>query len=140
MAMRKSELYDEDLYQWSREQAAALRRLSAERWSGPLDLEHLAEEVEESGSEVRNVARSQLRRLVEHARDEIAERLTATIRRDLGTQLPEAYAQALRRARKAVVRTGEAEAADNLPEECQYPLEGLLDETWSLSSWRSVTR
>ena len=124
MATRKTELYDEDLYQWSREQAAALRRLSAERWNGPLDLEHLPKEIEELGSEVRNAARSQLRRLVEHARDEIAERRTATIRRDLGTQLPEAYAQALRRARKAVVRTGEAEAADNLPEECHIRSRG----------------
>ncbi len=51
MATRKAELYDEDFYQWSREQAAALRRLSAERWNGPLDLEHLAEEVEDLGDE-----------------------------------------------------------------------------------------
>ena len=64
MATRKTELYEDDFYRWSREQAAALRRLSAERWNGPLDLEHLAEEVEELGSDVRNAARSHLRRLL----------------------------------------------------------------------------
>ncbi len=152
MATRKTELYEDDFYAWSREQAAALRRLSAERWNGPLDLEHLAEEVEELGSDVRNAARSHLRRLIEHAlkleyspasepragwidtiddaRDEIAERLTATIRKDLEDHLPDAYARALRRARKALVRTGEAEAADALPEECPYAIERLLDEAW----------
>jgi hypothetical protein len=31
MATRRKGLYDEDSYQWSREQAAALRRLAAER-------------------------------------------------------------------------------------------------------------
>jgi hypothetical protein len=61
MATRTAELYDEDFYAWSREQAAALRRLSAERWNGPLDLEHLAEEVEDLGDERRNAVRSQLR-------------------------------------------------------------------------------
>ena len=66
MATRKAELYDEDFYAWSREQAAALRRLSAERWDGLLDLEHLVEEVEDLGDERRNAVRSQLRRLIEH--------------------------------------------------------------------------
>ena len=54
------------LYAWTQNQAAALRRLAKERWNGPLDLAHLAEEVEDSGNEVRNVVRSHLRRLIEH--------------------------------------------------------------------------
>ena len=160
MATRKTELYEDDFYQWSREQAAALRRLSAERWNGPLDLEHLAEEVEELGSEVRNAARSQLHRLIEHAlkleyspaseprtgwvdtiddaRDEIAERLTATIRRDIEAHLPDAYARGLRRARKALIRAGEPETAAVLPEECPYAFEQLVDEAWYPSSRHAI--
>lgn len=152
MATQKTELYDEDFYEWSREQAAALRRLSAERWNGPLDLEHLAEEVEAAGSEVRNAARSHLRRLIEHAlkleyspasepragwidtiddaRDEIAERLTPTIRQDLETHLPEIYARTLRRTYRALARAGGAKAADALPGAPPYTLAQLLEEAW----------
>ena len=46
MATRREELYEEDFYAWTQDQAASLRRLEAERWNGPLDLAHLAEEVE----------------------------------------------------------------------------------------------
>ena len=45
MAAKVAELYDEDHYAWTRDQATALRRLAVERWNGPLDLEHLAEEI-----------------------------------------------------------------------------------------------
>jgi hypothetical protein len=38
--------YDADFHAWALDQAASLRRLAAERSSLPLDLEHLAEEVE----------------------------------------------------------------------------------------------
>ncbi len=138
--------------QWSREQAAALRRLSAERWNGPLDLEHLAEEVEDLGDERRNAVRSQLRRLIEHclklehspatdpragwldtidhARAEIADRLTPSIRRDAEAQLPKLYAQALRVARRALEQHGEEDATAGLPAECPYALDQLLDEAW----------
>ena len=48
MATSAARLYKKDFYAWTRDQAAALRRLADERWNGPLDLLHLAEEVEES--------------------------------------------------------------------------------------------
>lgn len=38
--------YDADFHAWALDQAASLRRLAAERSNLPLDLEHLAEEVE----------------------------------------------------------------------------------------------
>ncbi len=47
MASRPEQLYEEDFYAWTRDQASALRRLAGQRWNGPLDLAHLAEEVEE---------------------------------------------------------------------------------------------
>jgi hypothetical protein len=152
MVTRRAELYDEDFYAWSREQAAALRRLSAERWNGPLDLEHLALEVEDLGDERRNVVRSQLRRLIEHclkleyspatdpragrldtidhARAEIADRVTPTIRRDAEAQLPRLYAQALRVARRALEQHREGDATAALPAECPYAVDQLLDEAW----------
>lgn len=99
------QLYERDFYAWTKAQAAALRRLAQARWNGPLDLVHLAEEVEDLGDERRNAVRSQVRRIVEHvlklehspaaeprlgwkipvddARTQIADRITATIRRDI---------------------------------------------------------
>ncbi|MFL5012678.1 DUF29 family protein, partial [Rhizobium sp.] len=59
-------LYDEDYYAWTRAQADALRRLAAERWNGPLDLEHLAEEVEDLGRSQRHAAESLIERIIEH--------------------------------------------------------------------------
>src|SRR5918996_323450 len=50
----------------ARDQAAALRRLADERWNGPLDLLHLAEEVEDLGSEQQWAVESQLERIIEH--------------------------------------------------------------------------
>lgn len=59
-------LYEEDFYAWTKNQAAALRRLAAQRWNGPLDLANLAEEVEDLGKTERNAVRSRLRRIIEH--------------------------------------------------------------------------
>lgn len=152
MATRPDQLYAADFYAWTKHQSAALRRLAAERWNGPLDLTHLAEEVEDLGDERRNAVRSQLRRIIEHclklefspaadpragwmrsianARDEIADRLTTTIRRDLEQELPRLYAQALRAARLALSEREETEAANVLPAENPYGLGNLLTDDW----------
>ena len=55
-------LYDTDFDAWAQQQAAALR---ARAWN-QLDIEHLAEEVEELRKTERNALRSQLRRLTSH--------------------------------------------------------------------------
>ncbi len=136
MATRYEELYAEDYYAWTQDQAAALRRLARERWNGPLDLAHLAEEVEDLGTEVRSAVRSQLRRLMEHllklehsratdprlgwmrtvanARAEIADRLTPTIRRDVEANLQRLYTQARREAALALAEHDELEGAASL--------------------------
>jgi hypothetical protein len=102
MATRAERLYKDDFYAWTRNQASALRRLADERWNGPLDLLHLAEEVEDLGSEQRWAVESQLERIIEHllklehspnaqprrqwmisvntARGEVQRRLSRTIR------------------------------------------------------------
>ena len=61
-----TDLYEYDFHAWTRQQAEALRALASVRSNIPLDLEHLAEEVEDMGlSEFRRV-RSLLEQAVAH--------------------------------------------------------------------------
>jgi hypothetical protein len=56
-------LYEEDIYAWSQHQAAVLRRMAANPAAplpNDLDLEHVAEEIEEVGNEQRFAAESNL--------------------------------------------------------------------------------
>jgi hypothetical protein len=55
-------LYDTDFYQWTQTQAAALR---AKEFAA-LDLDHLAEEIEDLGHSQRDRLSSQLKRLLAH--------------------------------------------------------------------------
>lgn len=56
-------LYDRDFYTWTQDQAAALRK---GRFKG-LDLEHLAEEIEDLGKSERSAIESYAARILEHA-------------------------------------------------------------------------
>ena len=67
MATKPAQLYDIDFYAWTQEQAAALREHF--RGDNRLDVEHLAEEVEDLGR-FRTACRRELRR--EH-HDALAE-------------------------------------------------------------------
>ena len=61
-------LYDEDVYAWSEQQAAALRRLSARRdLPNELDLTHIAEEIEDVGASQLRAVRSLIRLILAHA-------------------------------------------------------------------------
>jgi Domain of unknown function DUF29 len=152
MATRAERLYKKDFYAWTRDQAAALRRMADERWNGPLDLVHLAEEVEDLGSEQRWAVESQLERIIEHllklehspsrkprrqwmisvvdARGDIARRITAAIRREVAPPLADRYPRARRKAELALLDHGEAEAAAALPNACPYALDDLLADEW----------
>jgi hypothetical protein len=145
-------LYDEDFFAWTQDQAARLRELKASRRSMPLDLEHLAEEVESLGSERRDAVRSQLRRIIEHclklehspareprrgwrdsiidARHAIEDRLTPTLRQDIAATLPRLYEQARRKPENGLQVSGERDDARSRPADCPYPLEELLAEDW----------
>jgi hypothetical protein len=59
-----SELYDQDFFLWTQQQAAALRRAKASNL--PLDWENLAEEIESLGKSDRRELTSQLRRILRH--------------------------------------------------------------------------
>jgi hypothetical protein len=68
LRMDRVALYDEDFHAWLLHQAAALRRLAASGLPLPndLDLEHLAEEVEDLGNEQRFQVESNLAQALAH--------------------------------------------------------------------------
>jgi hypothetical protein len=75
-----TDLYETDFYAWTRQQADALRALASERSNLPLDLEHLAEEVEDMGlSEFRRL-RSLLEQAVAHLALIVADREADAVR------------------------------------------------------------
>jgi DNA-binding PucR family transcriptional regulator len=152
MATRPDKLYKDDFYAWTRDQGQALRRLAEQRWNGPLDLEHLAEEVEELGMQARNAVRSQLERVIEHllklehspaaepragwmnsvddARARTEDAMTPTIRRETEPLLSMLYRRARRRVARDLVAQGEKEAARALPADCPYALDDLIADDW----------
>jgi Domain of unknown function DUF29 len=152
MATRPDQLYKDDFYAWTRDQAAALRRLAEQRWNGPLDLLHLAEEVEDLGSEQQWAGESQLERVIEHllklehsaspaprrqwmtsvvdARGEIEHRITTTIRREVEPALSNRYRRARRKAELALLDHGEKDAAGALPADCPYLFDELIADEW----------
>ena len=109
------DLYDQDFYLWTRDQAAALR--AREIGVNALDYDRLAEEVEDLGRSERNRAESFARQIlvhlyqlnasrnpdpVQHWRGEVAElrvdlrrTLTGAIRRELDAGLDEMHQDAL---------------------------------------------
>jgi hypothetical protein len=152
MAISAEQLHEDNFYAWTRRQAAALRRLAETRPNADVDFPHLVEEVEDLGSERLLSVLGQARRVIEHllklehspaadprpgrlravneARDAIVDRLTPTIRNELALALPRLFAKARKNVEKELRWHGEADAAADLPAECPYALEELLDEDW----------
>jgi hypothetical protein len=146
------DLHAADFHAWTLDQAERLRALAATRSNLPIDAVHLAEELEALGSEQRAAVRSQLRRIVEHllklrhspaqapragwqhtivaARAELADRLTATLRRDLEEHLDELCADGAEMARKALEAHGETEAAGSIPAGRPFTLDEILRRGW----------
>lgn len=142
--------YDEDVYQWSLEQAAALRRAASSGTNLPVDWENVAEEIESVGrSELRSLE-SALMRVIEHllkleyspAADPRAGWRTSVLnhrimaRREIKDSpslrgkldLDDVYADALRLA--ALGLREDSLDGSVLPTECPYDLTRLLDEEW----------
>jgi uncharacterized protein YPO0396 len=134
--------YETDFYAWAAQQAAALR---AKDWAA-LDLEHLAEEVEDLRKTERRGVQSQLRLICSHLlkwRHQPAKRTESwrtTIANgrvlvqealedlpSLARELPALATTAYPRARRdAAKETGLPLAT--FPEACPWPLERVLDE------------
>jgi Domain of unknown function DUF29 len=153
--------YEEDYHAWALSQADALRRLAGNRWNGPLDLEHLAEEVEGLGKAERNAALSQAERVIGHAlklecsqaaeprrqwilsiaetRRELARHLSRSLRRVLEDDLPASYRSERDLTARALRLYGEPDAAAALPADCPYTLEQILDPDWFPANRHGLT-
>ena len=152
MAANPDALYETDFFAWTRRQAQELRRLKELRLNVELDLDHVAEEIEDLGTSERDTCRSQVERILEHflklafspspqprrgwqrsiveARSVLANKLSASIRRDVAQQLPRLYRSARRAAILALEEYDEAEAAQLLPETCIWALDDVLRDDW----------
>ena len=149
MIMTAELLYDEDFYAWTQQQAEVLRRLPA--ISNELDIEHIAEEIEDLGRSDLRAARSLCQHIIErflklefsgleepadHWRDEIVEwriQLEKVLTRSIEAKLdlPSRYRAALRLVRR--LERDVPRLSTLLPAECPYTLEkicGSGDEDW----------
>jgi hypothetical protein len=144
MATKAAELYDEDFYAWTQQQAQALR--THFKGDNRLDVEHLAEEVEDLGkselhaieSFVENViehllkldysgwveARNHWRAEVDAFRASIERRITPRIRQQVETELDALYERA-RRAAPRSLHQREPDFVRRLPKRCPYDWETI---------------
>jgi hypothetical protein len=141
--------YDTDFFAWTQHQAKLLRALDHVRSKLPegLDIDHVAEEIEDLGkAELRSVT-SRIRQILIHlikaASDEKAQALAhwRTEATTFQTDLPDLYAPSMRQIiameahwRKAVrlaevaLKEHGGSLAKHLPQTCPYSLDDLLDE------------
>ncbi len=139
MPTKAAELYDEDFYAWTQQQAEALRMHF--QGDNRLDVEHLAEEVEDLGkselhaveSFVENViehflkldysgwveARNHWRAEVDAFRASIERKITPRIRQQVETELEVLYGRAQRAAARSLHQR-EPDFVRRLPKTCPY--------------------
>jgi Domain of unknown function DUF29 len=144
------QLYETDFYAWTQAQAKELRRFARTRPNVPLDLAHLAEEIQDLGRSEYEAAFSLMQRVIEHLlliehspateqrlhwadeidefRDQLERKLSPAIRRRLKREFEEAFARARRRVQRKLTRYGETQAAAMLPPECPYTLEQVVGD------------
>ena len=142
--------YDDDFYAWTQHQAEVLRTMPVS--DNRFDREHVAEEIEDLGKSERDAVRSQIRRIIEHllklahspaeqprfdwmetivdARQELFDKLTPTLRREVEGTLDKLYSDARRRATLGLQRYGEIEAAKPLPMTCPYSWNEICQQDW----------
>jgi hypothetical protein len=116
----------------------------------PLDLAHIAEEIQDLGKSERSAVFSLVRLIIQHFllvayspapeqrrhwldevdefRSQIEDKLTPTIRRDVEAGLDVIYSRARRNVGRKVRRYGEEVAAAALPEACPFTLEEILGD------------
>jgi hypothetical protein len=148
IASASERLYEEDLYAWTRQQAALLR---GRRFTA-LDLDHLIDVIEEWGDMQRDAALSNARVIIEHVlklghspakdprnawratvrehRARLELGLTPRLRQALHDDLARVYAIARRNAEGALRDHGEQAAADALPSTCPYTLDQITADWW----------
>ncbi|MFZ2006525.1 MAG: DUF29 domain-containing protein [Stellaceae bacterium] len=147
---RKGPDYDDDFYAWTQHQAAVLREMPVA--DNRFDREHVAEEIEDLGTNMRNAMRSQARRIIEHflklqylpaqeprngwiesifdARQEISDNMTPALRREIRGELARLYRDGRKRAAMGLTHHGESEQVQLLPTDCPYTFDQILEEDW----------
>lgn len=149
--MGKPISYDEDVYLWSVEQAAALRQAAASGSNLPVDWENVAEEIESVGRSELRALESALMRVIEHllklewspASDPRAGWRTSVLKHRIiaAAELEDSPSLRGRFRLARLYRDGVKLAADGLrrdgigqeilPDECPWSLEQLLnDDFW----------
>lgn len=148
-----SGLYDSDFHSWTVEQAAKLRRLADRRVNADLDLEHLAEEIEDLGKRDLRALLSEVALVIEHLlklehspavapragwqhavgvhRFAARQILTDSpgLRSQLVARFGEVWAQGRRQAVLGLAQDGVAAA--QVPADCPYDLDAhLLAADW----------
>jgi Domain of unknown function DUF29 len=147
-ATRPEQLYQSDFYAWTQAQAKELRRFARTRPNLPLDLAHIADEVEDLGMSEHSAVVSFVRLIMQHfllaARSPAAEQRRhwldevdefrsqiedkLTIRRDVEAELDLIYSRARRHVVRKMRRYGEEAAAAALPERCPYTLDRIVGD------------
>jgi hypothetical protein len=143
---RASDLYEQDIYAWSKAQTDLLR---AGRFA-ELDLEHLIEEIEDVGGSLYREVRARVRTVIEHllklehspaaeprtgwertirtARADLAEDLTPSLQPRVERNLARFYDTARTEAAVALREHGEHAAADALPATCPYSFDQITGD------------
>ena len=138
MATKAAELYDQDFYAWTQQQAAALR--THFKGDNRLDVEHLAEEVEDLGKSDLQAVESYVQQIITHLlkldysgfelprrhwrseitafRTSMRRKLSPSIERKVRAALPELYDDARRMAAASV--DAEPDLGRRLPKRCPY--------------------
>lgn len=142
--------YDDDFYAWTQHQADVLRAMPVT--DNRFDRDNVAEEIESLGKSDRDAVRSQVRRIIEHllklqyspareprrvwmssiadARAQLGDKLSATLRRDVESQLLALYEDARHQAELGVEEYDETPAANAMPASCPYSLDQILERRW----------
>ena len=149
-----AQTYETDFLDWTQEQSALLR---ARHWE-ELDLEHLAEEIEDMGREQKLALQSLLRQILLHLlkleisparsprakwteeiiefRDQAQSRIDATP--SLKHHAPELFAKAWQQARRAAQKSFELyDEQVQVPADCPYSIEQVLDPDYFPGSQRA---
>jgi Domain of unknown function DUF29 len=144
VATKTADLYDEDFYAWTQHQAKALR--THFKGDNRIDVEHLAEEVEDLGKSELHAVESFVEQIIAHLlkldysgqsaprshwraeilnfRQNVARKITPSIRRAVEHKLDELY-RGGRQVAAAGTLTHEPDLIRRLPESCPYDWDAI---------------
>jgi hypothetical protein len=145
MATKPAELYDEDFYAWTQAQAKALR--THFRGDNRIDVEHLAEEVEDLGKSERQSVESYVQQIIAHLlkldysgfelprrhwrgeivafRVSVERKISPSMKPKIRRALPELYEGARNMA--AASLDAEPDLGRRLPKECPYDWTAVIE-------------